>query len=209
MKTLSQQLYEAVVSVSGPVGPYLDDADDGAPANGPLDDAGLIVRVIRMDSSVYPGRDAHGVLPIIVTGHESMSESEWSDWVRAVGLAHYGAGYVERILVNGIDLKEMAPTAPFGRVVRQMTEAAWKSAARNWTYLDAATSIVKTVEQWPSLYNAIVNNVSEQAMTLRELVGTIISLPNPMNRPDSERVHATLGDIIDSPNGQPSMVPDY
>jgi hypothetical protein len=177
---------------------------------GGMDDAGLIVKLARLSNDVYPGRDAFGVLPLMVIGHESMSDMQWRDWVRQMGAAHYGSGYVERVLVNGIDIKAMEPTGPFGRQIRMCTISRWKSRASRWTYLDAVSSVISVVEKWPSLYNTIAEHLAEQEFTLREFIGHINELPAPAGMPDVEGMTSTLGDIIDGPIGtKPMVLPDY
>lgn len=176
----------------------------------PQDDAGLIVKLARLRHDSYAGRDAHGVLPLIVVGHESMTEAAWKGWIRKVGYAHYGSGYVDRVLVHGVELKEMEPTRPFGRSIRVCTENTWKSRAARWKYLDAVSAVVNAVEKWPSLYNTIAEHMVEEAMTLREFVGRVGELPSPIGMPDVEGMYSTLGDIIDGPiGGRPMVLPDY
>lgn len=155
---------------------------------------GLLVKVANLRSADYPGRDAHGVLPVIVTGHEAMSEHGWKRWVRETGMAHYGSGYVERVLLHGVDLKEMGPTMPFGRAMRLCTERKWKSEARRWTELDSAAGLLDLVEKWPSLYNSIAEEMAEEQVTLREFMDRVYNMPTP--REYGEGRYTTLGDII-------------
>lgn len=156
----------------------------------PTDDGGFIVRVLDLRHNNYPGKDAQGVLPVVVVGHESMSESEWRKWVRNHGTAHYGPGFTSKMLDTGIDLKEMAPTAPFGRTMRVNAD---RKATPHYT-LDHAFGIIGAVEKWPSLYNEISENMSEREMTLREFVDQVMQLPSP--REVGGGRYTTLGDIL-------------
>lgn len=162
------------------------------------------MKVANLRNADYPGRDANGVLPVIVVGHSGMSESSWKRWVRNTGIAHYGSGYVDRILSNGIDLKEMGPTMPFGRAMRLCTERKWRSEARRWTELDAASGVLTLVEKWPSLYNLIAEEMAEEQMTLREFVERVNNMPTP--REYGVGRYTTLGDLI---GRNVVLTPDY
>lgn len=176
----------------------------------PADDAGLVVKLARLRNDAYPGRGAHGVLPLLFVGHSSMTEAAWKGWVRRIGIGHYGAGYVDRVLVHGVELKEMEPTCPFGRQIRMCTEQTWKSRSSRWKYLDVASAIMSAVEKWPSLYNTIAEHMAEQEFTLKEFVNNIRELPSPIGRPDIEGMNSTLGNIINGPiGGRPMVLPDY
>ena len=50
------------------------------------------------------------------------------------------------------------------------------------------------VEKWPSLYNEIVDVLSEQVMTLQEFIASVEALPPPTEM--RGRQYLTLGDLI-------------
>jgi hypothetical protein len=149
---------------------------------------GLIVKVAKLRNDLYPGRDAQGVLPIFVVGHEAMSETEWSDWVRKHGIPQYGAGYTERVIRDGIDLKEMLPTSGFGRHMRAGIRR------QGLDVLERAAALISAVEKWPSLYNSIVEELGEQQMTLGALLDRIYNMPSPWDT--GVGTYGTLGDVI-------------
>jgi hypothetical protein len=151
---------------------------------------GLIVKVARLRHDTYPGRDAQGVLPVFVVGHEAMDETSWSDWVREHGIAHYGAGFTEKVIRDGIELKEMLPTAGFGRHMRKGTRI------RRST-LEQASNLITAVEKWPQLYNTIATELGEDEMTLRGFLDKIHNLPSPWDV--GRGTYTTLGDIIGPP----------
>jgi len=157
----------------------------------PLDEMGFIVKLMRLRHDNYPGRDAHGVLPLVVVGHESMDQPRWSNWIRENAVAHFGPAYAEKLVQNGIELKEMMPQAGFGRVMR---DSGTRSAERNYSYLDRAGEILVMVEKWPSLYNLIADEMAEQEMTLREFVNRVRNLPSPLEL--GRGADTTLGDLL-------------
>jgi len=160
---------------------------------------GLIVKVARLRHDAYPGRDAQGVLPVFVVGHEAMDETAWNDWVREHGIAHYGAGYTERVIRDGIELKEMLPTSGFGRHMR-------RGAQRNSGYvLNNAANLITAVEKWPGLYNLIATEMGEEEMTLREFLDKVRNLPSPWEL--GAGAYTTLGDLVGPP--QHMVLPDY
>lgn len=158
---------------------------------GPPDCEGLIVKVARLHNEDYPGRDAHGVLPVMVVGHQDMSEAEWAGWVKTNATAPYGVAFAARLATEGVDLKEMLPTAAIGR---QMRMPGGGSNYNHYRYIDRAGYVLKLVEQWPSLYNLIAEEMGEERMTLIEFVRRIQELPSPVEDGDGRMV--TLGDLI-------------
>lgn len=164
--------------------------------------AGLLVKLLDLRHDRYPGRDACGVLPIVAVGHESMNEDGWRDWVRQTGMAHYGAGYTEKILRDGLDIKEMEPTAGFGRAMREQSLTNRRSSFRT---LDRANGIVVITEKWPSLYNVIAQEMVEELMTLREMISRISRIPAPYEL--GRGAYTTLGDLVGPPLNM--VLPDY
>lgn len=155
--------------------------------------AELIVKVVRLTHESYPGRDAQGVLPVLVVGHQAMDEASWKDWIRKHGVAHYGAGFTERVLRDGIELKEMLPTAGFGRQMR-------KGTRNSRGYLEQAGQLISAIEKWPDLYNTIAQEMGEDEMTLRVFLDRVHNLPSPWDNGASV-TNQTLGDIIGGPGG--------
>lgn len=167
----------------------------------PPGDHGLLVQIVKLRNANYSGREAHGILPVFVVGHQNMSEDAWSGWVRAIGTGAYGPAYAERCVKEGIDLKEMTPTAPFGRAMR-LTEGPRSPMGRR--YLDQAAYILNVVEKWPNLYNLIAHEMGGMRMSLAEFVNRVSSLPSPHEVGEGQ--HSTLGDLI----GRGMMLlPDY
>ena len=154
---------------------------------------GLIVKVARLRHEAYPGRDARGVVPVFVVGHEAMDEADWRDWVREHGIAHYGAGYTERVIRDGIDLKEMCPTSGFGRHMR----LGRSQNAYAYYPLRQAESLITAAEKWPGLYNLIADEMGEQEMTLREFLDKVRNLPAPWEL--GAGAETTLGDLVGPP----------
>jgi hypothetical protein len=181
MPRISEQLKEAM---------YPDAAEVGSDSE-PLDEGAFIVKLMELRHDNYPGRSASGVLPLVVTGHESMDRSRWNDWVRENGVAHYGPAYTERVIQNGIELKEMMPTCGFGR---QMRRGGMRSNVRNYSYLDRAGEILVMVEKWPDLYNYVADEMAEQDMTLRQFVDRVYNLPSPLEL--GRGADTTLGDLL-------------
>ncbi len=157
----------------------------------PPGDRGFLVKCVRLGNESYPGRPAHGILPVFVVGHESMSESAWKEWVRRVGYEAYGPGYTERCLKEGIDLKQMVPTAPFGRSMR-LKEGSRSTIGRR--YLDQAAYLMNVVDKWPSLYNTIAQDMGEEVMVLGAFMDRVSRLPSPHEVGEGQ--HSTLGDLI-------------
>jgi hypothetical protein len=185
MGIISKQLEEAMVAeIAVPV--------SDRRGSEPLDSYDFLVKLLRLSHDAYPGRDAHGVLPLMIVGHKSMDESRWRTWVRENGVAHYGPAYVERVLEQGgIELKEMLPTAGFGR---QMRHSGRRAAASEFSYLDRAGEILTMVEKWPSLYNLVAEELAEEVMTLSEFVDRVMNLPSPLEL--GRGAFTTLGDIL-------------
>lgn len=161
-------------------------------ATGPMDSTGFIVKVLRLRHDTYPGRSTSGTLPVVVLGHESMSESAWRRWVREHAIPNYGAALTERMLRDGIDLKEMLPTAGIGRQLRE-------AGSYQFSYLRRAGDFLTAVEKWPSLYNTVVEQMSETEMTLRKFIDSISMLPSPMEL--GAGAQTTLGDILPPSGG--------
>jgi hypothetical protein len=161
---------------------------------GPPDCRGLIVKLARLRNESYPGRDAHGVLPMLVVGHEMLSEAEWARWVKEKASAPYGLAYAAKLAKQGIDLKDMLPTAPIGREMRVRQEDRSVSESGRYHYLNMAGAILTMVERWPSLYNLIAEELSEQEMTLSEFVERVRTMPSPWEI--GEGRYYTLGDLI-------------
>lgn len=158
---------------------------------GPPDCEGLIVKLARLHNNNYPGRDAHGVLPVFVVGHQDLSEGEWVSWVKTNATAPYGVAYAAKLASTGVDLKEMLPTAPMGR---QMRKPGGGVNYSHFEYLSKAGYILTLVEKWPSLYNLIAEEMGEQRMTLAEFVRKVQELPSPQEAGEGRMV--TLGDLI-------------
>lgn len=171
------------------------------PAEGAVDPLmrsdGLIVKVARLRHDAYPGRDARGVLPVFVVGHEGMDEADWRDWVREHGIAHYGAGYTERVIRDGIDLKEMCPTSGFGRHMRAGINGQGASSGYGAYPLRQAESLITAAEKWPGIYNLIADEMAEQEMTLREFLDKVRNLPAPWEL--GAGAETTLGDLVGPP----------
>jgi hypothetical protein len=158
---------------------------------GPPDVGNLLVKLADFQHENYPGRDAHGVLPVMVMGHSDMSSSEWSAWVKMQATAPYGLAYAARLATEGVDLKDMLPTAAIGRQMRR------PGGGRNFAHFDyiaQAGHVLTLVEKWPSLYNLIAEEMGEQTMTLMEFVRRVQELPSPVE--NGEGRYSTLGDLI-------------
>jgi hypothetical protein len=160
-------------------------------AMSPIGGGGFIVKLLEFRHDQHSGMDMAGVLPMVVVGHESMTEGQWREWVRDNGMAHYGAGYTERMLEHGVSMKEMKPTAPLGRAMR-VTRDGMKSAIPRT--LNEANVIMEMVEKWPSLYNAIAEQLAGKELTLREFVSTVKQMPSPMEWGQGRMI--TLGDLV-------------
>lgn len=165
---------------------------DSALSFSPPDDAGLIVRVVRFDNASRPGQEAQGIVPVFVMGHEGLDQGSWRRWIRDNAVSAYGPAGAERMVGAGLDIRELDPTRSFGRSLR--STRGWKNEARNHYYLDLALRTLALVERWPSLYNLIADEMSEQDMTLREFVDRVRQLPSPQEV--GEGRYMTLGDVI-------------
>ena len=179
----------------------------------PIDDHGLLVKLLRLDNSRYPGREISGTLPVVVVGHEALSESEWRRWVRDNAVAAYGAAQAEKMVKSGVDIKEMLPTAPFGRALELSEQRRRMAAGRvgdddshqfKMDHLSRMQGILVVVEKWPSLYNEVVDALSEQVMTLREFMLAAQALPSPKEM--RGRQYVTLGDLVGRPISGPMRV---
>lgn len=164
----------------------------------PPDQEGLIVKLLRLENSAYPGREANGVLPLVVVGHEALGEADWRRWVRENATAAYGPAQAERYAKGGIDIKEMLPTAGFGRAMAEAERRANSATGRNVMDrrrgLQKVQGIVVMVEKWPSLYNQVAEELAEEEMTLREFVDRVWAMPSPTEI--GGRQYLTLGDLL-------------
>lgn len=158
---------------------------------GPPDCGRLVVKLARLHNENYPGRDAHGVLPVFVIGHQDLTESEWTAWVRLNAMGPYGLAYASKLATEGVDLKDMLSTAPMGR---QMRKPGGGVNYSRFNFLEQAGYILTLVEKWPSLYNLIAEEMGEQRMTLEEFVRRVQELPSPQEIGQGRYV--TLGDLI-------------
>jgi len=183
------------------VGRRLSEQLESAIRPGPPDCEGLIVKLAKLTNEDYPGRSAFGVLPVFVVGHQDLTESEWARWVQRNATAPYGIAYASRLAREGVDLKDMLPTAPIGRSMRQ--PGGGESVSR-YRYLDIAGYVLELVEKWPSLYNLIAEEMAEQPMTLAEFVRRIQMLPSPVE--SGQGRSSTLGDLI---GRSVVLTPDY
>jgi len=165
---------------------------DTALSTAPPDDAGLIIRVVKLSNGVRPAQEAQGILPIFVVGHEGLDQNSWRQWIRENAVAAYGSAMAEKFILQGVDFKDFDPTRPFGRAIR--ATRGWRSEARNHLFLDQAMRVLSLVERWPSLYNLIAIEMAEEDMTLQDFVGRVYQLPSPQEA--GEGRYSTLGDII-------------
>jgi len=186
--------------MSGSFAKQLEEAMIGADVEkasvGPVDEGGFIVKLMRLRHDNYPGRDAHGVLPLVVVGHESMNQDSWNRWVRENGVTNFGAAYTEKLIRDGIELKEMLPMTGFGRAMRKN---GLRSDVHNYSYVDRAGEVLTMVEKWPSLYNSIAEEMAEQEMTLEKFVRRVENLPSPLEL--GRGADTTLGDLLPPLNG--------
>lgn len=165
----------------------------------PPDQDGLLVKLMRLSNAAYPGREANGVLPLVVIGHEALGEADWRRWVRENAVAAYGPAQAERYAKGGIDLKEMLPTAGFGRAMAEAERASNQASGRRFMLrahggLGSLQGIVVMVEKWPSLYNQIAEECAEEEMTLKEFVDRVWAMPAPQGI--GGRQYTTLGDLL-------------
>lgn len=158
----------------------------------PPDDAGLILRIVKMDNPMRQAQEVQGVLPIVVVGHQGVQTADWRRWIRENAVAAYGTAMTEKFISQGIDFKDFDPTRPFGRAIR-VTQG-WQSKVSSHVFLDKAMQILSMVEKWPSLYNLIATEMAEQDMTLSGFVSRMYQLPSP--KEVGEGRYSTLGDII-------------
>ncbi len=165
---------------------------DTALSFAPPDDSGLIVKVLKLRNDQYPGREMMAILPINVVGHEGLDAKSWARWIRENVTSAFGTAVAEKMVADGIDLRELDPTRAIGRNLR--SKGGWKSeASRHWT-LNNALHLLTLVEKWPSLYNLISTEMAEEAMTLREFVDRLYQLPSPVEVREGRM--STLGDVI-------------
>ncbi len=135
---------------------------------------------------------------------ESLEEMES---VRKTAIPHYGPARAERFVDEGIELKEMLPTMPFGRVMRQRDEGRLPAYTRGYdghSVLNRAGAILNIVEKWPHIYNLIATEMAEENLTLEEFVTRVYHMPSP--REIGTGTLSTLGDLIG--RGMMSL-PDY
>lgn len=159
----------------------------------PGGEATLLVKIIDLSNSASPGRQMEGVLPIVVVGALGMDKLAWARWVRDNAIAHYGPAMAERFVTDGVDLKEMDPTRPFGRSMR-LREDGTRSTASKFYSLDDALFCLKLVEKWPSLYNLIATEMSGEEMSIQEFVSRVYTLPSPAEVGEGRSM--TLGDLV-------------
>jgi hypothetical protein len=157
----------------------------------PPNSDGLVVKLVKLDNQNYPGRDAQGILPILVTGHEAMSERNWRKWILNSATGCYGVAYAQKLANQGVDLKEFLPTTVIGQKLAEKRNAPRVQDQ----YLKYATSLISMSEKWPSLYNLLAKEFVEESMTLREMVNRIKLLPTPFDWGQG-KVYSTLGDLI-------------
>lgn len=169
-----------------------------------LNDALFIVRLLRLTNENYPGRDAAGVLPLVVVGHQDIPEGEWARWVMEHGTPCYGTAYAKRLVETGVDIKEMMPTAPFGREIRRSKIDPVKSFDNRFWFLNQATSVLAMVEKWPPLYNLMAEEMAEEDMTLETFINRVMNMPSPWEIGQGR--YLTLGDLM---KRTVSLVPGY
>lgn len=165
---------------------------DSALSFAPPDDGGLIVRVVRLNNASAPGQEMTGIVPVKVVGHEGLDTRSWQRWIRENAVSAYGPAGADKIVRDGLDLRELEPTRAIGRNLR--SKGSWRSEARNHWTLNNALYVLSLVEKWPSLYNLIATEMAEESMTLREFVDRMYQLPSPVNH--GEGRYSTLGDLI-------------
>lgn len=157
----------------------------------PPNSEGLVVKLVKLDNANYPGRDAQGILPIFVTGHKSMSERNWRNWVVEQATVCYGASYAQKLAQQGLSLKELLPVSGVGR---KMAEKVSEPGLQN-QYLRYANALISMSEKWPSLYNVLAQEFVEEEMTLIEMIDRIKKLPTPIDWGQGQ-VYSTLGDLM-------------
>ena len=164
----------------------------------PPSQGGLLVKLLRLTNSAYPGREANGTLPLVVVGHEALGEADWKRWVRENAVAAYGPAQAERFAKGGVDVKEMLPTAGFGRAMaeagRQAQSVSRFPRLEFGENLEELQGVVMMVEKWPPLYNLIAEELAEEEMTLKEFIGRVRAMPSP--REIGGRQYLTLGDLL-------------
>lgn len=159
-----------------------------------LRSGGFRVKLLRLTHESYPGKVVHGVLPLVIVGHEALTDIEWGQWVRENATAAYGTAYAQKLVETGVDLKAMLPTAPLGRMLRISKEARWRSLAERYRSLNEAGAILAMVEKWPSLYNLMAEEMAEEEMTLDTFVERVRNMPTPWEVGQGRDL--TLGDLI-------------
>ena len=160
----------------------------------PPNSSGLIVKLAHLSSTNYPGRDARGVFPVFVVGHEAMTEGSWQEWIRERIAGAYGAAAAAKLASQGVDLKDMLPSAAIGRqiVKYEGLEAPGVHKDRNLLF---AARLIEMAEKWPQLYNLIAREMVEEEMTLSSFVDRIKQMPCPFDLGQGG-VYSTLGDLI-------------
>lgn len=169
----------------------------------PVTDSGLIVKIMRHRHAAYPGFDVAGTIPMVVVGHQSMEGKVWRRWVRDNGIPHYGAAFTEKMIEHGIAVREMMPTAAFGRQMRDYTKNV-RATNNTFSVLDRAEWVLTAAEKWPSIYNKI-SEWAEEEMTLEEFVDRVMQLPPPFEL--GRGAYTTLGDLVPPMGGM--VLPDY
>ncbi|MBW2169346.1 MAG: hypothetical protein JRG69_08820 [Deltaproteobacteria bacterium] len=159
-----------------------------------LSSSGFRCKLLRLTHENYPGKAVHGVLPLVVIGHEALTDVEWGGWLRENATAAYGTAYAQKLVETGVDLKAMLPTAPIGRLLRISKEAKWISLANRYQYVNEAGAILTLVEKWPSLYNLMAEEMAEEEMTLETFVERVKNMPTPWEIGQGRDL--TLGDLI-------------
>lgn len=165
---------------------------------GPPDPKGLLVKVPKFTAENY-SREAMGIVPIFVTGHEAMSDAAWRSWVRRTGAQSYGPAYTERVLDSGIDLRDMGPTAGFGREMRRNYQDRFPGAesGRRWNWLSNVIAGIESMVQWPSVATKLATEFVEVPageMTLAEFVDRLVAIEAPVEI--GGRRNMTLGDLL-------------
>lgn len=159
---------------------------------------GFLVKFCNLTHEEFPGRDAHGVLPLAIVGHEDMSQAAWRSWIAENATGAYGAAYAAQLATYGVDLKDMMPTGRVGRQLRLVKKSLSTGGSvteyRNFRDIDNAGAIIEMVEKWPSLYNLIAEELRGKTLLLREFVEHIRNLPCPFEIGRGR--YYTLGDLI-------------
>jgi len=150
---------------------------------------GFIVKLVRLTNEDFPGRDAQAILPLFVIGHEEMARQDWVGWLKEHATECYGAAYATKLTETGVDFRDLLPTAPLGRVLRQSN-----GLRLDFSALERLEAILTMVERWPSLYNLVAEEMADEEMTLTTFTDRVYAMPAPWEIGQG-RYH-TLGDLI-------------